>query len=75
MSTQIPEKKVIKLFKWCIVASVVNKYTQLGDMNGFGPETPNVLTPEQKRKQPRYVNLQKEKRCGKIKGEHVLTVL
>ena len=33
------------------------------------PENPDVLTPEQKRKSLRPVNLIKEKLCGKIKGQ------
>ena len=38
-------------------------------MNVLVPEKPHVLTPKQKRKLLRAVNLIKEKQCGKIIGQ------
>ena len=68
MFAQVSAKKLIKLFKERAVASIVKKYTHLDNLNVVVPENLDVLTPEQKRKSLRAVNLVKEKGFGKIKG-------
>ena len=69
MFTQISAKKGIKLFKERVVSDTVKEYKQLDDINVVGPGKTDVLTPGQKWKSLRAVNLIKEKLCGKIKGK------
>ena len=69
MFTQMSVNKGIQLFKERAVAAIVKECTQLEYMNVVSPENPDVITPKQKQKPLRAVNLIKDKRCGKINGQ------
>ena len=68
MFNQMSAKKGFKQFGTKAVAAMIKEYNQLNDMKVFSELDPATLTPEQKRKALRAVNLIKEKRCGIIKG-------
>ena len=63
--------KGIKLFGPKAIAAMFKEYKQLNDLKVLGRIDVDALSPEQKRKALRAVNLIKEKRCGKIKGRTV----
>jgi hypothetical protein len=68
---QMTASKGIKLFGPKAIAAMFKEYKQLNDLKVLGRINVDALSPEQKRKALRAVNLIKEKRCGKIKGRTV----
>jgi len=65
---QMNAKQGIKLLGKRAIAAMFKEYQQLDDLKVVGRIDPSILTPEQKRRALRAVNLIKVKRCGKVKG-------
>lgn len=57
-----------KLFGERAVAAMFKEYKQMDDKSVLGVVDPDALTPEQKKKALKTVNLIKQKRDGKVKG-------
>ena len=72
--TQMTRKKGIEQFGDVSTQAILEEYTQLHNLNVFKPKHKRDLKQEQIDKCLRLITLIKQKRCGKIKGEHVQTV-
>ncbi len=66
--TQMTATKGIKLHGQRAIAAMFKEYRQFDDLTVLGRLDPDSLSPEQKRKALRAINLIKEKRDGKLKG-------
>ena len=65
---QMSAKQGIKLPIEKAIVAIFKEYKQLDDLIVLGRIDPDSLTPEQKKKALRAVNLIKIKICGKVKG-------
>ena len=62
------DKRGTKKYGKRVVVTTLNEYKQLHNLDVFGPQDAKIMSCQEKYIALRYVNLIKEKRCGKIKG-------